>query len=373
MAKNYRVPKFSSPPESTGAGSYDKILAIYHNASGNMPFSRQNKTHVGIKNSQSYNAIIQDFAESGMYQRLAGIDINSIFFPYQTRYSSVSNLMPAFHQDASGVYYTANSGAIIDIGKLLPFKFNKNDNRYVYYTPNIASGIDGIKGVVSSDKFLGSSDIYRDISDIRSIGHRLPMVGVGWGYTTDGLPVPSNSGSLLFGSGVNSFSTYKFKGGYTNGYEVNPDDYIAAPIDLRYDPQRNVWTGPRGFWAQVTDGSGVFVTSSGVFAGNGSGLITAYSWREVVPADNGDFIQPPRFRTGTYNNFPAFEVNNNTVASGTVVYFPPKEREDRYHFAVGGSSNSGTVPTGEFQYMVYQMVAQNSAGFDFVRGHPVLE
>jgi hypothetical protein len=33
---------------------------------------------------------------------------------------------------------------------------------------------------------------------------------------------------------------------------------------------------------------------------------------------------------------------------------------------------SAGLPTGEFQYMVYQMVAQDQGGWDFVRAHPPL-
>lgn len=356
--------------DATGAGSYNKILALYYSQAQGNVFGKQKKAIVGFKTEESFESTIKEIG-SGNYQKMAGGDLANIFYPFQTRYGS--GIMPSFHIHASGTLYTINSGVIVNNTKLYPFKYNTSDTSYIYYRPALSSGHDSLGNLISSNRYYGNTNTYRDISDIRSIGLRLPLMAVGWGFTNDGLPVPSQNDTLLYGSGVNSFTSYKFKGGSTNGYDVDPNDYIAAPVDLRYDPQRNVWTGPRGFWAQIISGSGVFVTSSGVFAGNGSGLITAYSWREVAPADNGDFIQPPRFRTGTYNNFPAFEVNNNTVASGTIVYFPPKEREDRYHFAVGGGSSSGTLSTGQYQYQVYQMVAQNSAGWDFVRGHPVLE
>lgn len=361
--------QFIPSKDSNGVGSYSKILALYNSQAQGNVFGKQKKAIVGFKTSESFETTVKEIG-SGYYQKIAGGDLSNIFYPFQSKYGS--GIMPSFHTDGSGSLYTNISGSIINNTKLYPFRFNTTDAPYVYYRPVLASGHDSLNSLISSSRYYGNTESYRDTSDIRSLGLRLPLMGVGWGYTTDGLPVPSQGDRLLYGSGVNSFTSYKFKGGSANGYDVDPNDYIAAPIDLRYDPQKNVWTGPKGFWAQIIGSSGVFATSSGVFAGNGSGLLTAYSWREVVPADNGDFIQPSKFRTGTYSNFPAFEVNNNTVASGTIVYFPPKEREDRYHFNVGGSNSSGTLSTGQYQYMVYQMVSQNSAGFDFVRGHPVL-
>lgn len=355
--------------EQTGAGSYDRILAIYNSGGGNLAFTKQKRATVYFKNHASFESSIQNMSGSGTYNRLAGADLSNIFFPYQSKNNAN---MPHFYPSGSKVLFTSNSGVIIDIDSLVPFKYSDSASGQLYYRPKLGSNHDGLNGIVSSNKYYGDTETYRDIADLRTLGHRLPMIGVGWGYTTDGLPVPSNSGLLLYGSGVGNISDYKFKGGFSYGYEVDPNDYIAAPIDLRYDPQKNVWTGPKGFWAKVTGSSGVYVTSSGVFAGNGSGLLTAYSWYECVPADNGEFILPHQFRAGTFTRFPAFESNNNSVPDNSVVYFPPKDREDRYYFTYGGSS-SGNLSGGMYQYMVYQMVSQNSPGWDFVRGAPVLE
>ena len=147
MAKNYRAPGLTPTPDALGAGSYDKILAIYHNSSGNMVVDRQNKATIGFKTGLGYEAIINDFAESGMYQRVAGLDLGGLLFPFETRYNSNSGNMPCFYYDASGALQTNTSGVYISQSKLLPFTFNKQDSSYLYYTPNIASGLDGIKGV----------------------------------------------------------------------------------------------------------------------------------------------------------------------------------------------------------------------------------
>ncbi len=36
------------------------------------------------------------------------------------------------------------------------------------------------------------------------------------------------------------------------------------------------------------------------------------------------------------------------------------------------AATAATIPTGEYQYMVYQNVAQRQTGFDFCRGHALI-
>ena len=67
-----------------------------------------------------------------------------------------------------------------------------------------------------------------EVSGIRSIGLRMPMVAAGWGYDTDGNPVPSSGGQL------HPEATW------------NPNIWKTGPIDLRWDDARKVWTGGGG-------------------------------------------------------------------------------------------------------------------------------
>lgn len=356
--------------EQTGAGGVDKIFATFRSVSNNLPFARQSASKISLKSSVSYEKALHDLSGSGIYNKIAGADLSNIFFPYETTYGS--GVFPCFYPSGSLSLPAASGRVILNIEKLLPFRWDRNASGLVYYRPQCDNTHDGLNNIVGGEQYYGNTDTYRDTQYMRTIGIRLPMMGVGWGYTNDGLPFPSNT-EILYGSGVNEYSFYKFKGDYDNGYLVSPDEYIAAPIDLRYNPQKHVWSGPTGFWAEIKGSSGVYVTASGVFHSNGSGLLTAYQWSEVVPADNGDFIIPSRYRTGTFTKMPAFEVNNTEVPTNAIVYFPPKDREDRYYFMYGGASGSGSLSTGMYQYMAYQMVSQNSAGWDFIRGHPVLE
>ena len=79
--------------------------------------------------------------------------------------------------------------------------------------------------------------------DYRYLATRGPIVMQGWGYDLQGKPVPNASGD----SG-GSFST---GGGLTDKFKENwlsdAREWPVAPIDLRFDRQRGVWTIPPSF------------------------------------------------------------------------------------------------------------------------------
>ena len=64
-----------------------------------------------------------------------------------------------------------------------------------------------------------------ETSGIRAVGFRAPMILSGWGYDTDGNPVPAS------GSVIHPEATW------------NPQVWKTGPVDLRWDDARKVWTG----------------------------------------------------------------------------------------------------------------------------------
>lgn len=67
-------------------------------------------------------------------------------------------------------------------------------------------------------------------TDYRGNGIRVPAIGVGWGYDTDGNPVPAGDG----------------ENGFREDYLYNKEHWKAGPIDLKWDDSRKVWTGGGG-------------------------------------------------------------------------------------------------------------------------------
>lgn len=66
------------------------------------------------------------------------------------------------------------------------------------------------------------------VTDYRAIGLRMPMIGVGWGYDTNGKPVPNATPN----SPGDNFAT---------DYRTRMDLWKAGPVDMRWDNNRKVW------------------------------------------------------------------------------------------------------------------------------------
>lgn len=64
---------------------------------------------------------------------------------------------------------------------------------------------------------------------IRSVGFKAPMVLTGWGYDTEGIPVPSGSGNTFHPEAM-----------------YNPHLWKSGPVDLRWHEGRGVWTAVGG-------------------------------------------------------------------------------------------------------------------------------
>ena len=311
------------------SGGVSKILFSYFHSLNNDITSRSNKANGFILDSESYNDNLSDKIDKNDYKHLAGTDISSLLYPFSTKVRKQEAIyMPCFESGVTSVpnfklpsgtisiSHISGSGGLINLANILP-----------YYWQNVPSGAsfvidsnfpgasgDGTLSTIRDDTARSESDRFRDPSNIRSVGMRLPMMGVGWGYGSKHCdPYPSGANNSVF------------RGNVYNGWQVNPDDYIAAPIDFRYDEDRHVWSAPKGFWAEVISSASV------------SGLIR-YSWKEKyqLPRSSGIVLRdhPSRRNGGIFDN-PAFDVNNLTVSSGTIVWIEPRERTDSYVFYSG--------------------------------------
>lgn len=340
--------------QRAGGGSYDKILAIFNNSQDRKTtaLERSKRVNISLKTAENFESTLMQ-CPSGDYRNVAGSDISAIFMPYQTMLGSGSHTMPAFASGIQILVPTFQSGSGINTFDILPFQWDfklPNVSGLVYDRTINPSG-DGFKNLVSGNQYYGDSDRYRNISEERGIGLRLPAMGVGWGFTTKKKPWPAGSGTL-------------FKGDVAEGYRVDPKDYIAAPIDLRYDTKRNVWSatgGADGIWAKILN--------AGLLGENGN-LYNIYSWIEMTTDASGIITSIPissNPSSGTLDKNWSYEVNNTpNLPSGLIVWLIPDENSDNYSFFYPGPA------TGEFQYQEYVVVAQHRSGWTFDRSCPLI-
>jgi hypothetical protein len=245
------------------------------------------KVDVGSKDMDSF---AQDLTESenlepdGGFQKKAGASFDSVFSPYSTYFSNPASGLPNFEVPINK----------LDPNSLTLNPFNPNNSLSLYYAPtgselyqsslaysgfplpselgfsqvdtnsrigkergdlrkgspsgwmesghSIQMAVNGTGNRYSTDfdyQFTESSGVDVEVTDIRAVGFRGPMVLSGWGFDTDGKPVPADpENPRVFAPGAFS----------------NPSLFKTGPIDLRWDNERKVWGGfPETYLVKMTN------------------------------------------------------------------------------------------------------------------------
>ena len=82
-----------------------------------------------------------------------------------------------------------------------------------------------------NDEYASYKGSHVEVTNIRSVGLRSPMVVTGWGFDTNGNPVPADTGdNTKFASGAFS----------------DMSNWKSGPVDLRWDDERKVWEAGGG-------------------------------------------------------------------------------------------------------------------------------
>ena len=120
----------------------------------------------------------------------------------------------------------------------------------------------------------------------------------------------------------------------------------------------------------------LFLDTRNVFVVDGRKQNSRDAWWVIANAtdENGKSVT---LALGTTDNGYVVMPDGSQLANGTIVCVKitpvtgGTNTTTRSYTVVGGSG--GSLPTGQYQYMVYQMTTQNGAGFDYMRAHPITE
>lgn len=354
----------SSISQSEG---YSKILAIIHNADFDEPTSpstsiRNGRIAMSLTTHSKFNQFLSNLPNGDLYGLVAGGDISNILIPFYGA-TDYNGLYPSFSQDAD-MNSQAQSG-VITLVDLLPFQWEDNVN-YLYDRYASPSG-DSLSYMVSGEDYPGNVDRFRDVSETRGIAFRLPMLAGGWGYTKDNVAIPSGTTSS------------KFAGETTKGWNVDPLQYIVAPVDFRYDIQRNVWTT-----ANIRQLEGKIIS-----APNGQTEFTDNRyWVQVVKhfqavdAVFTDRWNPIADQSDEWQNFNPVVTNIAEQRDGThsltigdyVIFFEvtnisrdPNATPITYYIMAQGGGELGSP---QYPYQIFQGGVNNRAVWDFLRAGP---
>jgi len=145
-----------------------------------------------------------------------------------------------------------------------------------------------------------------DSQSVRGMGHRGPLVIVGWGYDLQGRPVPNKLGNMSsindIGEGSTAYYKHEFKSDFVGpavygeknfapyGGSVQTRDYKAGTLDVRYDNRRGMWTADHSFLAKLT---GAEAFGTGNYVGEKGTSFYKYKWTEVDHYHSQRFIREP--------------------------------------------------------------------------------
>lgn len=174
--------------------------------------------------------------------------------------------------------------------------------------------------------------------DFRMMALRGPLLINGWGYDLDGKPVP-NSADTISGVSKGEFTTTNLTNSFHSGWLRRPEMWPVAPLDLRFDRIRGVWTTPPAHRMLFGE-----IATSGLTGGEGPGSETGLGiiWNGGgTPAGpTGEDIFGGEYPEIIFKNV----LNLSGLTSGTKAYFHWDPNSCTYFpiIASGGGGGSGT-------------------------------
>jgi hypothetical protein len=161
-------------------------------------------------------------------------------------------------------------------------------------------------------------------SDLRPVALRGPLVIQGWGYDLNGKPIPNktdNESSARAGT----FASASLKDEFLDNWIEKRETWPVAPVDLRYDRTRKVWTVPNGFRIiRATASTNIFRGSDGDARANN--IDTVYGSDGSSVTDKSIKVTNPSF--------------NSTIYAGQE-FFTFFDTRDCTYYPLGGGSGGG--------------------------------
>lgn len=187
----------------------------------------QPSSTIRVVSEPIYNAITQ-LADN--YTNKAMVSMDSLFVPFSTNKNYNVGISGAFRSGMLPHYSSMPSGytgsGVIGLEQLNPYISGHNIAIITRDEEFTASGI------VTRQHGYPSGDIYR------ALAYRTPMILAGWGYDTNGNPIP--------GIKVSSSGTVDPSGATTvfdPDYLQDTSKWKVGPFEARWDNNRRVWTG----------------------------------------------------------------------------------------------------------------------------------
>lgn len=228
------------------------------------PRKKSNSSHAMIcgelvkesNDSYSANVVIQPYYNTITqlnfnYSGKAAMSLDGLFRPFSTK--TDTTLLSHFEEYVPEVDPQTGDDILSEdptVDDLNPFSPNTDIN--------ICTTGETMADSLHLDEIRASGD-----TEFRGMSIRGPMIITGWGYDTDGKPVPNEMNDKPTEDRTDEF--------YPN-YRTRPDIWKTGPVDLRWDDKRKVWGS--------TDKVIVGKTVSEIHKGSG-GLVDIYEYSTI--------------------------------------------------------------------------------------------
>jgi hypothetical protein len=263
------------------------------------------------------------------FSNIGTVSLDGVFCPYSTNVDHAT--LPTFVTQSS----TSELG-VLDLNPFVPNRMYKSGDsdavkEQAYYESGhniqVANSLTQVGSGVTEDmnfnKHLwGSSGIP---TEINSVGMRLPMIGVGWGFTPGGLPIPADTGDNT-----------KF---HANAFN-DPTLWPAGPIDFRWNASKGTWgiggdsttylvkivnvINPTCFSYEVERSNSRSQYTKPTLNGGIVSGVTIYDPESVAydaNSANGGCFERLDFDGVGYPAYEAFIVRDNSTAVGSANYY----------------------------------------------------
>ena len=174
-------------------------------------------------------------------------------------------------------------------------------------------------------------------SDYRFLAHRGPLVIHGWGYDVYGKPIPNAVGDA--GASTGNFSnTYAgLSDRFKDNWLGDARNWPVAPVDLRFDRKRGVWTIPPAFRIYQVQNN----ESNSIAAGN-SGPMSILKSKDDISDAAGDAVTNPTITIQNWTD-DSIDAGAKTLAyydSTSAEYWPIASAPSK---VIAGVSKGGTA------------------------------
>jgi hypothetical protein len=179
--------------------------------------------------------------------------------------------------------------------------------------------------------------------DFRMMALRGPLLINGWGYDLEGKPIP-NSADTVAGATRGEFVDTNLTNSFASGWLRRSELWPVAPLDLRFDRVRGVWTTPPPY--RVLFGE-IAQTMAGGHKGPGSETGIANVWTTEFPAgpDGGTLFQGGEDPRLIFTNV----LNTSGLKSGDKAYFHWDPNSATYYPIVDLSSSGGSPSVSQYK------------------------